>query len=179
MGVVGSAALLDSTLILVKIREYRAECRVPRPRAEVFAFFANPSNLAVLTPPWVRVDIPQGGPASGHAGMEFGYRVWLHGLPMPWRGRFEIWEAPHRFVDIQLRGPYRRWRHEHAFEETDGGTRVLDHVQYAVWGGGLIDRWIVRPELVRMFEYRSRRLAELFPLAKEGAAGVRSNSRDA
>ena len=171
--------LAASTPIIVKIREYRAECLVPRPRAEVFAFFANPGNLAVLTPPWVRVDIPKDGPSCGHAGMEFGYRVWLHGLPMPWRGRFEIWEAPHRFVDIQLRGPYRRWRHEHAFEEAAGGTRVLDHVQYAVWGGGLIDRWIVRPELVRMFEYRSRRLAELFPSAKEGVAGGRSNSRDA
>ena len=79
-----AASLAGLTPITVKIREYRAECLVPRPRSEVFAFFANPGNLAVLTPPWVRVDIPKGGPTSGYAGMEFGYRVWLHGLPMPW-----------------------------------------------------------------------------------------------
>jgi ligand-binding SRPBCC domain-containing protein len=83
---------------------------------------------------------------------------------MRWRGRFEVWEPPQRFVDVQLSGPYRRWRHEHAFESLPGGgTRVIDRVEYAVWGGGLIDRWIVRPEMERMFAYRAKRLAELFP----------------
>jgi ligand-binding SRPBCC domain-containing protein len=150
----------------VKIRFLQSECQVARGREEVFAFFADPSNLAVLTPPSVRVEIPAGGPKVGRAGLEFEYRVRVRGLPMRWRGRFEVWEAPERFVDVQLRGPYRRWRHEHAFEEMgDGWTRVIDRVEYAVWGGGLVDRWIVRPEMERMFAYRATRLSVLFPPA--------------
>lgn len=147
----------------MKIREFQAEGWVSRGRDEVFAFFADPSNLAVLTPPSVRVEIPPGGPRTGRAGMEFEYRVRVRGLRMRWRGRFEVWDAPHRFVDVQLKGPYRSWEHEHAFEEVEGGTRVIDRVRYAVWGGELVDRWVVRPELERMFVHRTRRLAELFP----------------
>ena len=147
----------------MKIREFQAECRVSRGRDEVFAFFADPSNLAVLTPPSVRVEIPPNGPRTGRAGMEFEYRVRVRGLWMRWRGRFEVWDAPRRFVDVQLKGPYRSWEHEHAFEEDGDGTRVIDRVRYAVWGGELVDRWVVRPELERMFAHRTRRLAELFP----------------
>lgn len=147
----------------MRIRELQAECRVPRSRAEVFAFFADPANLAVLTPPSVRVEIPPGGPRAGRAGMEFEYRVRVRGLWMRWKGRFEVWDAPHRFVDVQLKGPYRFWEHEHSFEECAEGTRVIDRVRYAVWGGGIVDRWVVRPELERMFSHRTRRLAELFP----------------
>jgi len=148
----------------VKIRFLPAQCEVPRSRDDVFAFFADPANLAVLTPPSVRVEIPAGGPPVGRAGLEFEYRVRVRGFPMRWRGRFEVWESPQRFVDVQLSGPYRRWRHEHAFESLPGGgTRVIDRVEYAVWGGGLVDRWIVRPEMERMFAYRAKRLAELFP----------------
>lgn len=138
---------------------------VPHPREAVFGFFSDPRNLAVLSPPWVRVDIPADRPVSGSAGMEFEYRVRVRGLPIRWRGRFEVWEPPERFVDVQLSGPYRYWRHEHGFEETaDGrGTRLVDRVRFAAWGGRWVGRWVVLPELRRMFAYRRRRLRELFP----------------
>ena len=45
--------------------------------------------------------------------------------------------TPFRFVDVQTRGPYRVWIHEHTFESRDGGTLVHDVVQYAVPGGRL------------------------------------------
>ena len=34
--------------------ELRARLRLPRPRPEVFAFFADAGNLEALTPPWLR-----------------------------------------------------------------------------------------------------------------------------
>ena len=85
---------------------------------------------------------------------------------MRWRTRIESFEAPERFVDVQLSGPYRCWRHVHEFEDMPGGTRVTDSVTYALpfgFVGALAHRLLVRRLLERIFEYRQQRLAELFP----------------
>jgi len=75
------------------------------------------------------------------------YRIRLRGIPLRWRTRIDVWEPPHRFVDDQIKGPYRRWRHEHSFEPRDNGTLCLDRVQYAVPGGPLVDRLFVRRDV--------------------------------
>ena len=77
-----------------------------------------------------------------------------------------------RFVDEQRRGPYKVWIHEHLFEERDGGTLIKDHVTYATAGGRIIERWIVGPELRRIFAYRERRLKEIFEGANFNSASA-------
>lgn len=150
------------------MREFYQEARVERPIAEVFRFFSDPGNLARLTPPsmGLEMELPVG--EGMREGLEMSYRVRVRGIPMRWRGRITVWDPPRRFVDIQLWGPYRRWEHEHGFEEVEGGTRVTDRIRYAVWGGEWVDRWVVRPEMERMFEYRTRRLQELMPSLVNG-----------
>ena len=39
-------------------------------------------------------------------------------------------EVPDRFVDEQLRGPFHAFRHEHLFEQHDGGTRMTDSITF-------------------------------------------------
>ena len=58
--------------------------------------------------------------------------------------------------------PVPLWIHEHCFEERGGQTLASDHVQYAVWGGRIVDRLLVRPDLERIFEYRRTVLREIF-----------------
>jgi len=100
--------------------------------------------------------------ASVGPGTRIEYRLRLHGIPLRWRSRISDWDPPRRFVDVQERGPYRLWRHEHVFERREGGTLVRDRVEYAVPGGWVVDRLFVRRDLARIFEYRSRALQELF-----------------
>ena len=85
---------------------------------------------------------------------------------MRWLTEITAWEPPHRFIDRQVRGPYRLWVHEHTFEERDGGTVVGDRVNYAVPGGPLeplVHRLVVGADMARVFAYRrdqmSRRCA--------------------
>jgi ligand-binding SRPBCC domain-containing protein len=145
-------------------RRLTLECLVPRPHAEVFAFFADARNLEALTPPWLRFRILTEQPIAMGEGTLIDYRIALRGLPMRWRSRIAAWEPPHRFVDEQLRGPYRLWVHEHRFTAHPLGTLVRDTVRYAIAGGPFepwIHRWLVRPDLRRIFAFRSATLSRL------------------
>jgi ligand-binding SRPBCC domain-containing protein len=86
----------------------------------------------------------------------------IHGFPVRWRSQITCWDPPARFVDQQIRGPYQLWVHEHRFEERDAGTLVHDHVRYAVPFDFLIHRLFIRPDIERIFAYRSDRLRRLF-----------------
>ena len=107
-----------------------AEVVVPGTIGDVFAFFSDAHNLEAITPPWLRFRLLGPGPLEVREGTVIDYRLRLHGLPLRWRSAITAWDPPHRFADEQLRGPYRRWHHEHTFTEVDGGTRVRDRVDY-------------------------------------------------
>lgn len=143
-------------------KTFEQEIWLPRPREEVFRFFSDARNLETLTPPWLRFRIATERPIEMGVGTEIDYRLRIHGVPMRWRSSIDLWEPPHRFVDRQLRGPYRLWVHLHEFEERDGGTLCRDEVEYAVPGGELVDRLFVRRDLERIFRFRAETLKRLF-----------------
>ncbi|MFP3940110.1 MAG: SRPBCC family protein [Acidobacteriota bacterium] len=145
--------------------EIRRETVVPRDRRELFAFFSEAGNLEELTPDWLRFEVVS-EPVEMRRGARIDYRLKLRGVPVRWTSEITLWEPPERFVDEQVRGPYRRWRHEHRFEERPGATAVFDHVRYAVPGGPFLERpvqrFLVGPDVERIFDHRQRRLEELF-----------------
>ena len=104
--------------------------RVPTPLDRTFDFFSRPENLARITPPWLGFRMVSSDVAM-RAGLRIEYRVKPLGFPQPWLSEITLYEPPHRFVDEQVRGPYRRWHHDHRFRAADGGTEVTDTVTYA------------------------------------------------
>ncbi len=148
----------------MKVRRLERSSRLSRPLDEVFAFFADASNLEELTPPWLAFDIVTERPIEMAVGTLIDYRLRVRGLPLRWRSEITVWDPPHRFVDEQRKGPYRLWHHEHRFE-ADGPdtTRVLDHVDYAVWLDPIVHPFI-RRDVETIFDYRQERLRELFGL---------------
>ena len=137
---------------------------LPRPLAEVFAFFSEAANLERITPPWLRFQLLDREAIEMGPGTLIDYRLRLRGLPLRWSSLIETWEENHRFVDQQLRGPYRFWRHEHVFSETASGTRVQDRVDYLLpMGrlGRLAALATVRRDLERIFDYRQGAVARL------------------
>jgi ligand-binding SRPBCC domain-containing protein len=140
---------------------FTAELWLPLQREEIFPFFADAANLEAITPPWVNFHTLTPSPIEMKPGTLIDYRIKIHGIPVKWRTRINAWEPPYRFVDEQLRGPYRKWVHEHTFVEKDGGTLCQDRVEYAVPGGWLIDELFVRRDVERIFAYRQQRIEEL------------------
>jgi ligand-binding SRPBCC domain-containing protein len=139
----------------------RAETWVPAPLDEVFPFFADAANLQALTPPWLRFSIRTPEPIQMAAGTRIEYRIRVHGLPLLWESVISAWEPPHRFVDEQRRGPYRRWVHTHRFLEERGGTRLVDEVDFALYVSWIAAPLITR-DLRRIFTYRHHVLHRLF-----------------
>ena len=138
------------------------EIWLPQPRDRVFEFFADPRNLEQLTPAWLRFEVLNPESIRMGAGASIDYRLRLRGIPLRWRSQIARWDPPRRFVDVQVRGPYREWVHEHRFEAQSGGTRVLDRVDYAVLGGRLVNRLLVRRDLERIFDFRTAALGRIF-----------------
>jgi ligand-binding SRPBCC domain-containing protein len=131
--------------------------RVPRPRPEVFAFFADARNLERITPAFLRFRIETPGPIEMRPGTVIDYRLRLYGIPLSWRARIESFEPERSFADVQSVGPYRSWRHRHDFVEVPGGTEVRDVVEYEMpLGplGRLAHRIVVARSLERIFDFR-------------------------
>lgn len=149
---------------------------LPRPRDEVFAFFSDAHNLERITPAFLRFQVLTPAPIAMRAGALIDYRLGLRGIPIRWRTEIREWEPPHRFVDVQLRGPYRLWHHEHTFVEENGGTRCEDRVRYQVPGGALVAKLFVERDVERIFEYRAEVMRELFGAPETPAQGATSAS---
>jgi ligand-binding SRPBCC domain-containing protein len=135
---------------------------LPRPLDELFPFFAEARNLGEITPPWLSFSVITPEPIIVEQGTLIDYRLRWRGIPIRWRTKILEWDPPHRFVDLQLKGPYRLWHHEHVFEETDGGTRVSDVVQYRAPFARISHPLGVDRDVARVFDYRNQRLAEIF-----------------
>ena len=138
---------------------------VPRPRSEVFPFFADAANLERLTPSSLGFTILTPQPIAMHPGTLIDYRIKLNGIPMAWRTRIEAFEPGERFIDVQLKGPYKLWRHTHTFRDVPGGTELGDRVEYALpFGplGKLVHRLFVRRQLKAIFDHRAQVMRDLF-----------------
>lgn len=138
---------------------------IPASRARVFEFFSAAENLERLTPPFLKFQILSQLPIAMKRGQHIEYRIALGGLPMKWLTEISVWEPNERFVDEQLRGPYRYWHHLHEFRDVEGGTEMRDVVHYELPLGplGLVAHALVIQRLLtRIFEFRYAAVAAAF-----------------
>jgi len=136
---------------------------IAAPVERVFAFFAQPQNLALLTPPRLRFRVVQGPDRPLREGDRIVYAMRMHGIPVRWSSRIVSWRENESFADLQERGPFQRWLHTHRFASTPEGTEMRDEVEYELplgIAGRIAAGWFVRRELESVFDYRGQSLAQ-------------------
>lgn len=134
---------------------------------EAWEFFSNPSKLKDITPPYMGFDITSDySNGKMYQGMIITYKVSpLLNIPMNWVTEITQVRVPYFFVDNQKSGPFKFWHHQHIFREVEGGTEMMDIVNYAVpYGlfGRVLENAIVKRRVEEIFRFRRRKLESIF-----------------
>jgi uncharacterized protein len=131
------------------------ECDVKAPIDEVFAWHARPGAFNRLSPPWRSIEIKK-YTKPGEAENRIVLRLPIVGpLGLLWELEHDSFNPPHRFSDRQVRGPFKSWRHVHAFSSIDSNTtRLTDSVSYTLPLATDLSRPFAKRELDRLFAFR-------------------------
>jgi ligand-binding SRPBCC domain-containing protein len=155
--------------------EFRHEITVAAPLERVWGRFQDVlAFLPALSPPGEELKILSAAPLPPRVGTRI--EMTLRGPlgRVAWVAEYVELVPPHatitgaeaRFVDVQVRGPFRSWVHSHEFEAVDDHTtRCVDCIVYTPplgplgWVGDVL---VVRPAVRKMFAYRAAKLREAF-----------------
>jgi len=160
----------------MRLHRLVAKQELPIDLETAWAFFSDPWNLPLITPPWLHLRLTSNPPHRIRPGLIITYQV--TGLPFVrsvWVTEITHVVDRNLFVDEQRFGPYRFWHHQHRFEPIPGGVRVIDIVHYALPLSPLsepIHRLLVRPRLREIFRYRREELERRFGRMAPAAASV-------
>ena len=123
----------------------------------VFAFHERRDAFALLTPCWSGARVVRAAPS-----LRPGERALLvlgrGPLSVEWEAVHEVYEPPKCFVESQVRGPFRSWRHCHLVLPEGDGARLRDELEYTLPGGRLepVLNLVLRAFLGRLFAHRHR-----------------------
>ena len=150
---------MNHTLTLVQ--------KIPVPIDTAWSFFSSPANLARITPPEMMFRITGSiADENIYPGMIICYTLYpFMMLPIRWETEITVVNKPFYFEDCQKSGPYEDWHHQHFFREIDGGVEMTDLLKYSLpMGiiGEIVNTLIVSMRLEEVFNYRKKRIEELF-----------------
>jgi uncharacterized protein (TIGR01777 family) len=144
---------------------------LPVPAEQVFAYHDSPGALDRLLPPWQPVRIADRATDGLNPGSKVRLQLRLAGFKLDWLAEHTVCQPPHRFCDIQVKGPFAAWEHEHSFETIGSAEcRMTDRIQYRLPGGTLgqyLGGGKIERDLDAMFAYRHRTTRDDLRLAAE------------
>jgi hypothetical protein len=149
----------------MKIYKITTKQIIQRPLAEVFAFFSQPENLALITPDHLAFNIITPPPVEMKQGAIIDYTIRLFKVSVHWRTLITSFEPPFKFVDEQIKGPYSFWHHTHTFKERPYGVEIQDEVHYSIpFGilGQIMHAIWIKNDLKKIFVHRERIIDNLF-----------------
>lgn len=150
----------------MKIYTLHKKQNIPISKEEAWRFLSDPKNLKKITPEYMGFDIVSGADKEMYPGQIIEYVVKpVMGIPNKWVTEITHVVENNFFVDEQRFGPYALWHHKHFLKEIQGGVEMEDLIHYKVpFGiiGQLVNPILVRPKLEEIFEFRRKKLIELF-----------------
>lgn len=146
---------------------------IPADGDAVWSFFSDARNLPAITPSYMNFRILNEETLGEiYPGMVIRYKVSpVMKVPLFWMTEITAVRRYRLFVDVQRRGPYKMWHHQHLFEETDAGVCMTDIVHYELPLGPLgsvAHQLFVKKQLREVFDFRRNKVDEIFGKALAG-----------
>jgi ligand-binding SRPBCC domain-containing protein len=150
-----------------KVFRLEAKQDLPISLKEAWDFFSNPKNLIKITPDSLGFEILSDLDSNIYTSQIIQYKV----TPLPFFKTTWVTEITHIedynfFADKQLYGPYELWHHKHFFKEIEGGVQIIDIVDYVPpfgFLGRIINPIIIKPRILKIFDFRKREVVKMFP----------------
>src|SRR5664279_2814452 len=157
--------------------------KIPTDLETAWSFFSDAGNLQAITPKNLGFTIlSDTKDATMYPGQIIEYIVRpVLGIPIYWMTEITHVQDRLFFVDEQRVGPYRLWHHQHQFRDIAGGVEMTDRVHYRnPLGilGTLANRFFVEGQLRTIFEFRFRKIEELFGIWDGGVNTIVFNNCD-
>lgn len=150
----------------MKIYTLHKTQKLPISVSEAWDFLSDPKNLKVITPDYMGFNILSGADRPMYAGQIIQYIVTpVLGIKTKWVTEITHVIDKHYFVDEQRFGPYALWHHKHFIKEIEGGVEMEDIIDYKIpLGilGQLAHPILVKPKLNEIFDYRQKKLIEIY-----------------
>ena len=150
----------------MKIYTLHTKQNLPITLEEAWNFLSSPKNLKTITPPYMGFNILSGADKPMFPGQIIQYiGTPVLGSPTKWVTDITHVRDKEYFVDEQRFGPYALWHHKHFLKEIPGGVEMEDIVDYKLpMGilGQLVHPIVVKPKLKEIFDFRQKKLIELF-----------------
>lgn len=124
----------------------------------VWSAHENVRLLESISPPFPTVRIKESNIVCG-LNTQFTVRVELINWGVDWQVKITHWDPPTCFIDEQLSGPFKFWKHTHHFMPiTADSTRMVDSVEFEL--NPLLDGTVIRYALEAMFKVRMQNLKQ-------------------
>lgn len=150
----------------MKIYNIHKKQKLPISVKEAWDFISDPKNLKKITPEYMGFDIISNNKKEMYSGQIIQYAVTpVFGIKTKWVSEITHLEENKYFVDEQLYGPYAMWHHKHFINEIKGGVELEDIIDYKVpLGilGQIVNPILVKPKLEEIFNFRQKKLLEIF-----------------
>lgn len=150
----------------MKIYTLHKKQNLPISVDQAWDFLSDPRNLKTITPDYMGFHILSGADRPMFPGQIIQYIVTpVLGIKTKWVTEITHVRDKEYFVDEQRFGPYSLWHHKHFIKPIEGGVEMEDIVDYKIPMsilGQLAHPILVKPKLEEIFNYRTKKLEELF-----------------
>src|SRR6185436_1193514 len=123
----------------------------------VFEFHEQPDVLRLLTPPSENARVIQLAQISDVGTQAVIETRILGPFKVRWVAEHTLYDPPRIFEDIQVKGPFRSWRHRHIVEPHSDGAILRDEIDYEPplgLLGRLVAPILIQKRLQKLFDYR-------------------------
>jgi ligand-binding SRPBCC domain-containing protein len=144
--------------------QFETRITLPKSREEVFDFLVRTSNLIELIPPNSGMKVIS-APEIIQRGSRLEFQANAFGQSLNIVHEVTELVTPERFKEVQLKGIFKSWVHEHVIQDESADQVVaIDRIEFEPPGGMLgflVTKKVIYSQLESLFSHRHRQMRKV------------------